>query len=453
MQVIENLVTSESLSAKRPRVGGDSDLQNCGRNFQEKEVNGSTTIASVEATAHLKPPESCVAPIMTDEEVAAVSISYEEIENGGLQSLLAKQGVAVVQGVLAADEICELEKSLWQDLEELVDSHALASADLSVQTAWQRVRKDGLHNWPAASLADIGGRGRFQDHGMPHGRFAWNCRTHPRVKHVYEVLHETSNLCASCDNSFVANIHQAEVTKNKSWPHVDQNDHDTRIPCSDWEVYQGNLYIWSSQGSHASTTVVWPGSHKAAYADYMADPGVQKRIAAGRPHFTLIECMVPGPTRDSLIRGWDSGARRVPVPAGALLLWTSRTTHQGWAGGPRLAQPVCWEPRSRQDALMRERKLRLAALGLPSTHWASLALPHELSSLSRPPVVCAVGSNCHDNIHFPLRQEVRSSALTADASVEELWHRLGAADWSSRLPEEDSLFLEASISEEYKAYL
>lgn len=288
---------------------------------------------------------------------------------------------------------------------------------------------------------------------MPHGRFAWKCRTHSKVRRIYEKLHDTSDLCSSCDNSFVANKHQAEASENKSWPHVDQNDHDTRLPCKDWDVYQGLLYVWSSQGSHASTTVVWPTSHKAPYADYMADPRVKTRIAAGCPHFTLISAMLPGSVRDGLIRGWEAGARRMPVPAGALLLWTSRTTHQGWSGGPRLAQPVCWEPRSRQDALMRERKLRLAALGLPSTHWASLAQPHELSSLSRPAAVCAVRSSCHDNIHFPLHEEVRSRALTADADIDELWRRLGAADWSSRLPEEDSLFLEASICEEYKAYL
>merc|ERR1712232_810469 len=173
----------------------------------------------------------------------------------------------------------------------------------------------------------------------------------------------------------------------------DQNDHDTRLPCKEWDVYQGLVYVWSSEDTHASTTVLWPESHLAPYADYMADPKVTRRIAQGKPHFTLIAGMEPGAARDRLIRGWEEGARRMPVPAGGLLLWTSRTTHQGWSGGPRLAQPLCWEPRSRRSALMRERKLRLAALGLPSTHWASLAMPHELSDLKRADAVEAVGSS------------------------------------------------------------
>merc|ERR1719433_2147764 len=111
--------------------------------------------------------------------------------------------------------------------------------------------------------------------------------------------------------------------------------------------------------------------------------------------------MEPGAARERLVHGWEEHSRRVPVPAGALLLFTSRTTHQGWSGGPRLAQPVCWEPRARRDEAMRERKLRLAALGLPSTHWASLALPHELltadhGSTQRPSSVEAKGGPDHD---------------------------------------------------------
>jgi hypothetical protein len=67
----------------------------------------------------------------------------------------------------------------------------------------------------------------------------------------------------------------------------------------------------------------------------------------------------------------------VPVPAGALLLWNSRTIHQGWAPGPRLAQPVCWEPKARRsrDALIR--KAVCCIHGYPTTHWAALGFYHD----------------------------------------------------------------------------
>ena len=85
-------------------------------------------------------------------------------------------------------------------------------------------------------------------------------------------------LVVSVDNTFIANSMQPEATSNKCWPHVDQNDHENRFPCSDWHVYQGVLYIWGSMGAHASTTVVWPDSHHNFYANYMGDAKVQRRL-------------------------------------------------------------------------------------------------------------------------------------------------------------------------------
>merc|ERR1712216_818659 len=74
--------------------------------------------------------------------------------------------------------------------------------------------------------------------------------------------------------------------------------------------------------------------------------------------------------RDELAAQAIAGTRRVPCPAGSLLLWDSRTIHQGWAGGPRLAQPVCWEPRDRQehDLSVLRRKIYMCAAGVPSSH-------------------------------------------------------------------------------------
>eukprot|EP00930_Biecheleria_cincta_P086552 TRINITY_DN75825_c0_g1_i1.p1 TRINITY_DN75825_c0_g1~~TRINITY_DN75825_c0_g1_i1.p1 ORF type:complete len:447 (-),score=81.06 TRINITY_DN75825_c0_g1_i1:252-1520(-) len=396
-------------------------------------------------------PTECRCPVMNEQEAAAITIRYDEIEVR-LKDMMDRKGVVIVSDVLGPKDLAESESCLRQDLEELVDNDALITADPSVRLAWQRACQEGLQSWPAASLADVGARGRFQDRGMPHGCFAWKVRTHPQIKRVYEVLHGTSDLVSSCDNAFVANATEPETDSNKWWPHVDQNDHDTRLACSSWDIYQGLAYIWSSAGNHASTTVVWPESH-VAYADYMADPSIAQRIAQGKPHFTGIWAMEPGRARNGMIRGWEAGARRIPVPAGGLLLWTSRTTHQGWAGGPRLAQPVCWEPRERRDALMRERKLRLAALGLPSTHWASLGMPHELSVLSQPKAVDPTGAEDHDAVHLPLRSSIRSRALKEGADVQRLWKCLQEPDWFTPLPTDVMQLLEDSISTEFKQFL
>ncbi len=86
-------------------------------------------------------------------------------------------------------------------------------------------------------------------------------------------------------------------------------------------------------------------------------------------------------------------ARRLPLPAGSLLLWSSRTVHQGFGIGKRLAIPVCWEPRSRRSTHTLQRKICLTARGIPSTHWASLGNGHniKLKDLQRPssdPAIC-----------------------------------------------------------------
>merc|ERR1719203_2007825 len=119
---------------------------------------------------------------------------------------------------------------------------------------------------------------------------------------------------------------------------------------------------------------------------------------------------------------WYDSARRVPVPAGSLFLWSSRTVHQGWSGGPRLAQPVCWEPAGRRDERSRERKLKMAALGLPSTHWASLGIPHTLvkAELLRPTAA--------------VKSTLRPVTLAAGVDVMDMWKRLQGLDWMKPLP-------------------
>merc|ERR1712241_77891 len=120
--------------------------------------------------------------------------------------------------------------------------------------------------------------------------------------------------------------------------------HDTSVrdadgvPISQWEVFQGLLYVWGSEEQHASTTVLWCGSHRDVYSELMADTTMQNRGQRG-VHFSRLQDMTSGESQQRLSKGWLHAARRVPVPSGSLLLWDSRLVHQGWRGGPRLVQP------------------------------------------------------------------------------------------------------------------
>merc|ERR1719215_871916 len=88
--------------------------------------------------------------------------------------------------------------------------------------------------------------------------------------------------------------------------------------------------------------------------------------------------------REDLLGEAIARSRRVPCPAGSLLLWDSRLVHQGWAGGPRLAQPVSWEPKERRDEAALRRKLWMCAVGVPSSHSASEAQIHPMAPCQRP---------------------------------------------------------------------
>ena len=109
-------------------------------------------------------------------------------------------------------------------------------------------------------------------------------------------------------------------------------------------------------------------------------------------------------------------ARRVPLSPGSMIVFDSKLIHQGWNKGPRLAVPVCWEPKERRDPVVtRNRKIRLAACGLPSTHWASLGRQHGLTlDVARKSRLLAVG-DAVERIDLPLKGLHPPSTLKPDA--------------------------------------
>merc|ERR1712224_1161847 len=155
---------------------------------------------------------------------------------------------------------------------------------------------------------------------------------------------------------------------------------------------------------------------------------------------------------------WQRDARRVIVPPGALLLWNSRTVHTGWRGGPRLAQTVCLQPAWERPEKERIAKLRLAALGLPSVHWARAAMQHDMSLGCRGVfedlrVEARDGDGHPDSVTLPLKPAIRPAALAEEVDVAGLakvvqvnFKLIGMWD----PPEESFSVLEKSIREEFK---
>jgi len=186
----------------------------------------------------------------------------------------------------------------------------------------------------------------------------------------------SEELAVGLDVVFWSAADSPRSTSNMQWLHTDQNHRSglTHL-CA-----QGVLYVWPSEGEDCSTTAVWPGSHLQFYERLMQDGLAEEkgRKTLGSQSVRINHLHDPI-ARDELAAQAIAGTRRVPCPAGSLLLWDSRTIHQGWAGGPRLAQPVCWEPRCRRDGEALLRKLYMCAAGVPSSHSSSEGRVHGMA--------------------------------------------------------------------------
>jgi len=279
-----------------------------------------------------------------------------------------------------------------------------------------------LHDWTREVLNELGQGGRLCGRGLAHGRFAWECRMLPQVRECFSYLHGSTDLVVGLDMPFFTPASAKASRTNKAWPHVDQNENAGL----NRRCYQGVLYVWSSEGADASTTVLLPKSHHDFYRRIMKDSR-----CPSEGHFVMLERLA-GSTE--LKATFKEGARRIPVPAGALLLWDSRTTHQGWDGGPRLAQPICWEPRAWRSCEALERKRRCCVLGIATSHYASLGQLHrsqcETLFLPRPLVVTLPAHG-----RLQLRPTLRPMALAAPYTVATAWRHFGDGTHSSGLAE------------------
>ena len=129
-----------------------------------------------------------------------------------------------------------------------------------------------------------------------------------------------------------------------------------------------------------------------------------KEWGSGGEHY----CEIGGDMKDKhlareLAVGWAKQVRRVPAPrgkrrislhakpftahcaphvvcfcAGSLFRWDTKTIHTGWLAGSRLAQAVALALASWRAESERAARLRLTALGFPSTHWARVGMQHDM---------------------------------------------------------------------------
>jgi hypothetical protein len=272
-------------------------------------------------------------PLLETELINQSTIPFTELTGTStgpqsLRKILDEFGFAIVSGVVEEAKLLEYEKLWAEDLLSILDPS-------SNKAAMAEIVPDPIRRWPMKT-ASLGTK-FASEFGLPQGRLAWAVRTCPEVRSVYTAIFGTNDLCVGCDNVFFNN-QKCDVEKDDNrltnlWPHADQNLH--KLPAGDYECYQGVLYIWPSD-LDSSATVVWPGSYKSYYPVLMNDQRWKNK-----GHFCTLA------RKD--VNTFVQHARRIPVARGGVLLWNSKTIHQGWPNGPRLAVPICFEPKERRS--------------------------------------------------------------------------------------------------------
>lgn len=277
-------------------------------------------------------------------------------------------GFVVVANVLSPEELTKAEDLFDEDLFSIVE---LPDKEKKQLNCFRKLPADEAVSAARRFPLPLGrlNAAFASDYGVPQGQAAWYCRTRPSVRNVFAALFGgCEDLCVGMDNVFFCPDREDRTTPDEDradnlWPHADQSIH---AEGGADDCFQAIMYLWPGD-RYSSTTVVWPGSHKAVYQQLM-----------GTRCFSHHFCRLPSAQNDEFV----SHAVRVAVPAGGMIVWNSKLIHQGWNIGPRLAVPICMEPKKRRssDALLSKKEA--CFYGYPTTHWASLGIWHGCSSIA-----------------------------------------------------------------------
>lgn len=234
---------------------------------------------------------------MSAEEIAILTVPFRDVDVR-LAQVLAEHGVAVVPDVASPEDCAAFETLFSEDLYSTLElpEAALRTAELagpeseSLARALREVIAAGPENaarvWPSGTPLGRRGAGGASARGLPHGRFAWTARLHPRVRACYRALYGSDDLCVGLDQPFFVPQSTPDASESsRLWPHADVNTH-SRGGTED--VFQSVLYVWGSDRDGASTTVVQCGSHKETFNTLMRDPF----IASKSGHFSQVSYCV-----------------------------------------------------------------------------------------------------------------------------------------------------------------
>ncbi len=185
---------------------------------------------------------------------------------------------------------------------------------------WQKTipNHDKIHN-------QIDPHGIYKFHNVGHQEHAWAIRTNPKVIDVFKKIWNTDKLVVSFDGSCYISKDCNKI--DNIWTHTDQAPNSKGLQC-----YQGFVALTSNR---ERTLIVYEESH-LLHEQYFK----QRNISSSK-NWQLIS--------EEYLETISTKKKALEVPAGALVLWDSRTFHQNRYGLPgseeRIVQYVCYLPK------------------------------------------------------------------------------------------------------------
>lgn len=277
-----------------------------------------------------------------------------------LPEYLAANGVAVLHGILSADDIAEMREAMWSLLSRLTKHLATP------------VVKDDCATWATVAQLDLIKGMLIKCQGVAHSPLAWMARQHPKVAEAFGAVWKcgAEDLVTSFDALSIhlppelageACLRRAGYYNKRDWFHVDQS-----YARPEFECVQGFINLFDVHEGDA-TLAVLTGSHQH-FKEFSVRIGDRADI---NNEFYLL-------SQADMDYFLAAGCKRTNVlcPAGSLVLWDSRTVHCGCLPQrgrvtpvPRCVVYVCQWPRSQLSEEQLAQKRKHLATRTMTSHW------------------------------------------------------------------------------------
>jgi hypothetical protein len=217
---------------------------------------------------------------------------------------MEEHGYVVYDNVLAQDELTHSMDLLWKYLEGLGTG----------------IVRDDPATWKDSNWLPDGGKGILFTNSIGQSEFLWYLRGRPLVADIFASLWEcpVSELITSFDGACFMRPISYDINWRTAgaWYHVDQNGVNKKGK----QCFQGLMNIIDCSDPTSPGLVVCPGSHKKFASYFETFPGAGKMGTVDKGDFVTIK-------PNQLLDFYHVRPIRLCVPAGAFVVWDSRTIH------------------------------------------------------------------------------------------------------------------------------